>query len=286
MIQQASKSGLTIIRGWGHYIRGAAHYHRNELDAAEEHFSANTESPYSIHVLALHHSILGLALVHQGQGRFAEAGQMIELASQFDIERIGIEEESTRSLRARLALLQGDLESASRWADTYNIPMSDHPMPWLEEPHLTRACILIARNKASDLQTALAILDAFGDLAGRIHNQRYILETHVVRALALDVLGDRSKAQAELERALELAQPEGFVRVFATRGRACGRCCWNSRKLPRRAFLSKRLSAFWQLFRIRSPRRLAQSCLRPQLEQQALEMLPCWSLSPSASAKF
>ena len=40
---------------------------------------------------------------------------MLESISQFDLELRGSEDNRTRSLRARLQLLQGDLEGASRW---------------------------------------------------------------------------------------------------------------------------------------------------------------------------
>ena len=51
-----------------------------------------------------------LALIHQIQWENAEARRMVELISQYDLEQSGSEDEWTCSLRARLTLLQGDLE--------------------------------------------------------------------------------------------------------------------------------------------------------------------------------
>jgi len=44
------------------------------------------------------------------------------------------------------------------------------------------------------------------------------IEIHMLKALALDVHGDRGGALAALERALALAAPEGYVRIFADEG--------------------------------------------------------------------
>jgi LuxR family transcriptional regulator, maltose regulon positive regulatory protein len=45
-----------------------------------------------------------------------------------------------------------------------------------------------------------------------------VLEVFVLRALALEAQGDRTSAIATLERALVLAAPEGYVRLFVDEG--------------------------------------------------------------------
>jgi LuxR family maltose regulon positive regulatory protein len=45
-----------------------------------------------------------------------------------------------------------------------------------------------------------------------------IIEIHILRALALHVLGDTAQAIEALERALVLAEPEGYVRIFVDEG--------------------------------------------------------------------
>ena len=44
-----------------------------------------------------------------------------------------------RSLRAQLAYLQGDAETALRWADAYTAPAPDRLLTWLQDPHLAKA---------------------------------------------------------------------------------------------------------------------------------------------------
>jgi hypothetical protein len=137
--KQAVRIWLRILQGWAHFLLGASYYQRNVLDSAEAQFNAIAENPYSVHIIAQHNGMFGLALTRQAQGEAAGARQIIDIIRHLDIERQGIEDEETRSFRARLSLLQGDLESAARWADAFTEPLADHPLLWLEEPHLTKA---------------------------------------------------------------------------------------------------------------------------------------------------
>ena len=155
---------------------------------------------------------------------------MVESISQFDLEQRGSEDNRTRSLRARLMLLQGDLEGAGRWADAFTDLPPDQPLMWLEEPQVTRARILVARGTDADLRLALQILDVLDEIAERTYNTRYKIEILALRALALDARGPwgrmpRGKPARQLPRnavlkqAVDLARPGGFIRVFVDLGK-------------------------------------------------------------------
>ena len=45
-----------------------------------------------------------------------------------------------------------------------------------------------------------------------------VLEILIVRALALEAQGNRTSALSTLERALVLAEPEGYIRLFVDEG--------------------------------------------------------------------
>ena len=53
-----------------------------------------------------------------------------------------------------------------------------------------------------------------------------ILEILIVTALAYHALGSTTQAFASLERALTLAQPEGYFRIFVNEANPCGHCFW------------------------------------------------------------
>ena len=144
---------------------------------------------YIAHVAAYRDAVAGLALIHQIKGESAEAWQMVESISRADLEETGAEDSRTSSLRARLMLMQGDLEGAYRWVDTFSGPPPNQPIIWLEEPQVTRARILVASGTEADLRLALQILDALDEIAERTHNTRYKIEILALRALALDAQG-------------------------------------------------------------------------------------------------
>ena len=145
-------------------------YQRNELEAAAQHFTQIVENRFLAQITTYRDAVAGLALIHQIQGESSEAWQMVESISQYDLEQRGSEDTRTRSLRARLMLLQGDLEGAGRWVDTFTDPPPDQPFMWLEEPQVTRVRVLVARGADADLHLAIQILDVLDEIADRTHN--------------------------------------------------------------------------------------------------------------------
>jgi LuxR family maltose regulon positive regulatory protein len=218
MLEQATRSRLTVLQGWAHYFLGLAGYYRNELDAAAQHLHELVEKRYAIHAMAARNGMITLALVHLARGETSVAWRTMDLLSQFDMARVGHEPDDTRSLRARLQFLQGNLEDASSWAEAFTAPVPDEPLTWLEDPHLTKACILLANGREVDARAALRTLDARYDTAERTHNTRGRIEIETVRALALGALGRASDAQAALRQAVGLSRVGGFIRPFVDPG--------------------------------------------------------------------
>jgi LuxR family maltose regulon positive regulatory protein len=217
-VQGGIRSGLPLMQFWGDWFLGLVSYQRNELEAAAEYFTQIFENRYVAQISPYRDAVAGLALIHQIKGEYADAWQMVESISQFDFELRGSEDNRTRSLRARLMLLQGDLEGAGAWVDALTDPPPDMVLLWLQEPQVIRAHILVARGSDADLRSALQILDVLYEIAERTHNTRYQIEILAVRALALNALGETAAAEAVLTQALDLARPGGFIRVFADLG--------------------------------------------------------------------
>ena len=94
---------------------------------------------YVVHTQAARNGMIGLVRVHLAGAEISAAWQMMELLSQLDLDRMGQEGDDARSLRAQLAYLQGDAETAFRWADAYTTPVPDRLLTWLQDPHLAKA---------------------------------------------------------------------------------------------------------------------------------------------------
>jgi LuxR family maltose regulon positive regulatory protein len=218
LAENSSRAGMALMGSWGDWHLGTVGYLRNELESAARHFSQIVDNRYVAHTSPYRDSVAGLALMHQSKGDSASAWQLVESISQYDLELGGSEDPRTRSLRARLMLLDGDLDGAGDWADSLTGPPADQPLMWLEEPQLTRARVLVARHLARDPAQTWQVLDSLKEIVERTHNTRHAIELLALRALALEAQGESDGADAELRQSIDLARPGGFVRPFIDLG--------------------------------------------------------------------
>jgi LuxR family transcriptional regulator, maltose regulon positive regulatory protein len=92
----------------------------------------------------------------------------------------------------------------------------DDPAVFLREyEHLTLARVLLAQGHLPEAAGLLARLTVASEAAGRMGR---VLEALVVLALVQQAQGEAVRAQASLQRALALAGPENYVRVFLDEG--------------------------------------------------------------------
>jgi LuxR family maltose regulon positive regulatory protein len=114
---------------------------------------------------------------------------------------------------ARILLRAGQIDEALDWAQRYRMAESDGYHKDFE--NITLAQIHLAQGEADAALAALAQVIADAVPAGRTG---YILTAELLRALAHRQAGDDSAALDALERALDLARPRGFVRLFLDAG--------------------------------------------------------------------
>ncbi|MEP6759766.1 MAG: LuxR C-terminal-related transcriptional regulator [Sporichthyaceae bacterium] len=124
--------------------------------------------------------------------------------------------------RARLRVRRGELGHALAWARERQLSPDDDLSYLREFEHITLARLLIAGSTAG---RAAASLDEATGLLERLlvaaeHGERggSVIEILVLQALAHQSRGDVAAALAPLHRAVGLAEPEGYVRVFADEG--------------------------------------------------------------------
>jgi LuxR family transcriptional regulator, maltose regulon positive regulatory protein len=219
LLKNSTRSGVVIMKNWSDWFLGVIYYQRSELAAAEQHFSEIVENRYTVQITTLRDAVAGLALIHQRNGEWHEAQQLVESISQLDLEQRGSEDTRTRSLRARLLLLQGDLQGAGQWVDTFTDLPPDQPIMWLEEPQITRVRILAARGGEADLTLALRILEVLDEIVGRTYNARFKIEIQALRSLVLDAQGKSNDADTVLGQAVNLARAGSFIQGFADLGK-------------------------------------------------------------------
>ena len=116
--------------------------------------------------------------------------------------------------QARLSLARGDVESAARWAHEYE-RSEDNRRHERNFERITMARVLLARGRTGEALTFLRRLLESAQSEGRMGQ---VIEILVLRALALESRGGAEEAMDALGRALTLAAPEGFVRLFLDEG--------------------------------------------------------------------
>ncbi len=151
------------------------------------------------------------------------------------------------ALRARVNLRQGRLREARAWARDRGLSIGDQPCYLREFEHLTLARLRLAENAAgsdkTSLDETLAFVDRLRGEAERGDRFRSVVEALVLTALACEAKGRGEEVAACLERALALAEPEGYVQVFLDEGAPLAELL--QRRLPRGAHtpLARRILA-------------------------------------------
>ncbi len=126
------------------------------------------------------------------------------------------------AVRAQLALAQGNLTAAIRWAEKSGLSSTDALSYPRERAYLTLARVRMAQGQAqsmgSFLPEALGLLERLLEDAEPKARIRSVLEILLLRALALQAQGKQDEALRTLGRALALAEPEGYIRLFLDEG--------------------------------------------------------------------
>jgi LuxR family maltose regulon positive regulatory protein len=117
--------------------------------------------------------------------------------------------------QARLWLVQGELVRARRWAAERGLNADEVPGYLHEGEHVVLARILIAQGRSDEAGRLLGRLHEAAEARGHTSREIQIL---ALQALAFQEQGDTARGVTALERALALAEPEGFVRTFVDEG--------------------------------------------------------------------
>ena len=128
------------------------------------------------------------------------------------------------STRARLWVVTGRHAEALAWARERGLSADDEPGYLREHEHITLARALLAQATVDgsrvEAEEAARFLGRLREAAEDGGRGRSVVELLVLTALAFRVAGDRDGAVASLDRALALAEPEGYVRLFLDEGPA------------------------------------------------------------------
>jgi LuxR family maltose regulon positive regulatory protein len=225
----SGRDGLRDAVNSAAYFVGLGDIHRewNELDSAERYLrraTALVAGALTVGADVVTQDYLSLARLQHARGRHDDALATLEEFADLARKRNYFPLLIARgeAAQARLALIQDDLPAAVRWAEASELGVDDEPSYAREGQYLTLVRVLIAQGRldsmGSYLDDALGLLDRLFKIAEGGGRMGSVIEILALRALALQARHETSEALAALERALVLAEPEGYVRVFVDEG--------------------------------------------------------------------
>jgi LuxR family maltose regulon positive regulatory protein len=213
-------------------LRGAADMHvgmselfreRDDLDAARAHLLASQE-------LGEHAGLpknryrwrVAMARLRQIDGDIDGALELLDEAERVYTSDFAPHVRPIPAVRARVWIAQGRLGAALAWVREHGLSADDELSYLREFEHVTLARALLATHATQDsgasLHEATHLLERLLRAAEDGKRNGSVIEILVLQALALRAAGDIPAALTSLRRALTLAEPEGYVRIFVDEG--------------------------------------------------------------------
>ncbi len=229
--------GLSQVALERNDLAAAAEYLRRSDDLGEQ--AGLPQNPYRWRV--------AMALLREAEGDVDATLGLLAEAERLYLGDFAPNVRPVPALRARVLASHGDVAAALKWASQYGVTVHDEASYLREYEHVTLARILLAQHNTEGSQQALrdavGLLERLLTAAEDGGRKDTVIELLVLLALTRQADGD-DEAPATLARAVALAEPEGYIRVFASEGAPMTRLLTSlDRHGPGRAYLSQLLDA-------------------------------------------
>lgn len=224
-LERAKAHGEPAMRGTADMYVGMSGIccEQNDLHAATEHLLRSKEqgehtgfpqNPYRWRV--------AMARIHEAHGDLDAALDLLQEAERLYVTDLFPHVRPIAALRTRVWVAQGRLGDALGWVREQRLSAEDELSYLRECEHITLARVLLAQQKSDRAGrftlAAMGLLDRLLKAAEEGGRTGSVIEILVLQALALQLQGDSHAALVPLERALSLAEPEGYVRIFVGEG--------------------------------------------------------------------
>lgn len=226
-LRLAIDRGVPDLRGTADIYVGMSELYReyDDLHAAMQHLLRSKEQgEHAGFPQNRYRWRVAMARIREAQGDPDGALELLREAERLYASDFFLNMRPVPALMARVWLAQGRLGEALDWADRQNLSAQDDLSYPREFEHITLARLLLARDQSSgadrSMREAMELLNRLLQAAEEGGRTGSAIEILVVQAMAYQLKGDIPAALVPLARALTLAEPEGYVRVFADEGRS------------------------------------------------------------------
>src|SRR5918998_1670001 len=225
-LRLATKQGDPTMRGTADMHVGMAEFHRerNDLEAAMQNLLRSKEQgEHTGFPQYRYRWRVAMARIREAQGDLDGALDLLDEAEHLYVSDFHPDVRPIAALRARIWVAQGRLGEALDWAHERGLSVHDDLSYVREFEHITLARVLLARYKSDradgSMLEAMGLLERLLKAAEAGGRMGSVIEILVSQALAQHAQGEHPSALVPLERALTLAEPEGFIRIFVDEGR-------------------------------------------------------------------
>ena len=224
-LQVATEQGEPV---WGtaHLYVGLSELHRErgDLEAAKQHLLRSKELGEHFGLPETRYRwYVAMARIKEAQGDLDGALDLLDEAERQYVESPDPDVRPVAALKTRVWVAQGRLAEALGWTREQGLSAHDDLSYVREFEHITLARVLLARYKGDreerSVLGAMGLLERLLQAAEEGGRMGSVIEILVLQGLAHEAQGDIPAALVPLERALALAEPEGYVRIFLDEGR-------------------------------------------------------------------
>ena len=259
------------------------HRERGDLEAAKQHLLRSKE--LGEHVVGLPETryrwYVAMARIKEAQGDLDGALDLLDEAERQYVESPDPDVRPVAALKTRVWVAQGRLTEALGWTRERGLSAHDDLSYLREFEHITLARVLLARYKCDReeryIHEAMGLLERLLKAAEAGGRMGSVIEILVLQALAHEAQGDSPSALVPLERALSLAEPEGYVRIFVDEGLPMARLLYEALSQGVESDYIRRLLAAFPVAESEqtasSPMRGSKSELVEPLSERELEVL-------------
>ena len=224
-LQLATEQGEGVLRGAADMHVGMSEFHRerDDLDAATQHLLQSKElGEHTGFLQNRYRWRIAMAGIRKAQGDLDGALDLLDEAERLYMSDFSPNLRPIAALKIRVWLAQGRLGEALDWARAQGLSAQDDLSYGHEFAHITLARVLLAHSTSDradrSILEAIGLLDRLLEAAKAGERMGSVIEILVLLSLAHQVQGDILAALVPLSRALTLAEPEGYVRLFVDEG--------------------------------------------------------------------
>jgi LuxR family maltose regulon positive regulatory protein len=221
----ASAQAGPVLRGTADMYVGMSQIHRErgELPTATHYLlKSQTLGDHLGLPQNLYRSRVAMAGIREAEGDLDAALVLLDDAERLYVGDFFPNVRPVPALRAQVRARQGNVNGALDWVHGQGLAVDDQLSYLREFEHITLARILLAqyvRDRAErSVHQATSLLNRLLVAAEQGGRTGTVVEVLILLALSHQLQGNTRAGLVPLERALALAEPEGYVRIFIDEG--------------------------------------------------------------------